>query len=75
MALDARSGSERSVTLKNALHSCGSLERVDVLGVVLFANVLNDANRERVRPSKRHGVRPTRKSYKWRSVIIKEMDV
>jgi len=70
MTLDARSGSERSVTLKNALHSCGGLERVDVLSVVLFTNFMNDANRERVILSKRHGIGPTRNSCKRTSVII-----
>jgi len=70
MTLDARSSSERSVTLKNMLYPCGGLERIDVLGIVLFVNVVNDANRERVIPSKRHGVGPTRNSCKRRSVII-----
>jgi len=68
-ALNAGSGSERPVTLKDTFDPCGSLESVNVLGVILFVTVGEYTNRERGRCSKCHGVGPTRNSCRRRSVV------
>lgn len=47
--LNARRGGERSVALEDALHSCSGLERINVLGIVLFMIVVERARRERAR--------------------------
>ena len=73
--LNAGSGGERSMALKNSFHSCGSLECVDVLSIVLFTVVEDHANRELVGRSGWHSVGPTRKSCRERSITAQGVDV
>jgi len=73
--LNAGSSGKRSVALKNSFYSCGGLECVDVLSIVLFAVVVEHANRERVGRSGWHSIGPTRKSYRGRSATAHGADV